>query len=230
MEVASTVELLRRLPLFADMAAGELLPLAGQTRLDQYEPEETVFYQGDASDRVWLIRRGRLKIVHQGPDGRETILEVLGAGDVFGGATLFMPRHPATAAALEPLETVSFSSEAYSEYLYHHPAVALKLIRMLGSRLHSLMALQVLAGERVERRMAHILLKLADRSGRNEPEGRLIPIPLSRQDLADMAGTTLETAIRTISRFNKEQLVKTRRGGYLVILDVPRLRELAGQD
>jgi CRP/FNR family transcriptional regulator len=105
--------------------------------------------------------------------------------------------------------------------------VALKLIRMLGTRLHSMMGLQILAGERVERRMAHILLKLADRVGRADPEGVLLTIPLSRQDLADMAGTTLETTIRTMSRFRTEGLITTRRGGYLVITDVEKLRQQA---
>jgi CRP/FNR family transcriptional regulator len=90
-----------------------------------------------------------------------------------------------------------------------------------------MMALQILAGERVERRLAHILVKLADRVGRPDPEGVLITIPLSRQDLADMAGTTLETAIRTISRFREQGWVKTRRGGYLVITGLERLQQQA---
>ena len=89
------------------------------------------------------------------------------------------------------------------------------------------MGLQILAGERVERRIAHILLKLADRVGRAEPEGVLITIPLSRQDLADMAGTTLETAIRTISRFHAQGWVATRRGGYLLITAPALLKQQA---
>ena len=89
------------------------------------------------------------------------------------------------------------------------------------------MKMNALAGERVERRLAHILLKLADRTGRREPEGTLITIPLSRQDLADMAGTTLETAIRIMSRFNLSGMVKTLKGGYLLLLDEEQLRQLA---
>jgi CRP/FNR family transcriptional regulator len=98
---------------------------------------------------------------------------------------------------------------------------------MLGNRLHSVMELHILAGERVERRLAHILLKLADRTGRKGPDGTLITIPLSRQDLADMAGTTLETAIRLMSRFNLLGMVKTLKGGYLLLIDEEQLRQLA---
>jgi len=86
--------------------------------------------------------------------------------------------------------------------------------------------MQTLAGERVERRMAHILYKLANRLGHAEADGILITIPLSRQDLADMACTTLETAIRTVSRFNKEGLIATRRGGYVVVTDPEGLEKL----
>jgi CRP/FNR family transcriptional regulator len=75
--------------------------------------------------------------------------------------------------------------------------------------------------------MAHILLKLADRVGRPDPAGTLITIPLSRQDLADMSGTTLETAIRTLSRFSQQGLIKTQRGGYLLILDREKLSAMA---
>lgn len=221
------LNLLRRLPLLADAPETDLTRLAEQTRVDHFERDAVIFYQGDACDRVWLVRQGRVKIVHQEEDGREVILEMISPGEVFGGAVLFMPHHPATAKAMEAVETVSFVSQTYSRFLLEHPAVTLKLIRMLGTRLHSMMGLQVLAGERVERRMVHILLKLADRVGRVDPEGILLTIPLSRQDLADMTGTTLETAIRTMSRFRTEGLITTRRGGYLVITNVEKLRQQA---
>jgi len=98
---------------------------------------------------------------------------------------------------------------------------------MLGNRHLSMLNMQTMVGERVERRMAHILLKLSLRVGRDTPEGKMITIPLSRQDLADMACTTLETAIRTISRFQKEGLISTHRGGYLVVKNKEKLEDIA---
>lgn len=221
------IELLRRLPLLADLPEPDLSLLASQTRVDQFEREAAIFYQGDACDRVWLLRQGRVKIVYHEVDGREVILEMISPGEVFGGAVLFLPQHPATAKAMEDSETISFSSDSYSQFLFTYPQITLKIIRLLGARLHSMMGLQILAGERVERRMAHIILKLANRVGRTEPDGILITIPLSRQDLADMAGTTLETAIRTMSRFRSQGIIETRRGGYLMITDVEMLRQQA---
>jgi CRP/FNR family transcriptional regulator len=223
----STVELLGRLPLFADLSQRDLAALAEQMRVDHFSRDAAIFRQDDETDRVWMVRHGRVKIVRHEEGGREVILEVISPGEVFGGAVLFMPRHPATAKAMEEAETVSLSREVYTQLITNHPEVALKLIRMLGKRLHSMMEIQILAGERVERRLAHILLKLAERAGRAEPEGVLITIPLSRQDLADMSGTTLETAIRTMSRFRSQEIIETRRGGYLLITDLKKLQQQA---
>jgi CRP-like cAMP-binding protein len=221
------ITLLAQVTLLAGLPERDLAALAGQARADRFEREAVIFSQGGACDRVWLLRAGEVKIIHQELDGREVILEVVSPGEVFGGAVLFMPVHPATAKAMTAAETVSVSSESYARLIEAHPAIAHRLIRMLGARLHSMMGLQIMAGERVERRLAHILLKLADRVGRPEPEGVLITIPLSRQDLADMAGTTLETAIRTISRFRAQGWVTTRRGGYLLITGLAQLQQQA---
>jgi CRP/FNR family transcriptional regulator len=219
--------LLAQVPLLADLPERDLAALATSARTDHFAPEAVVFSQGEPCDRFWLVQAGRIKIVHQEEDGREVILEMIAPGEPFGGAVLLMPCHPATARAMTDADVVSFSSDSYRRLVSDHPNLALRLIRLLGSRLHSMMALQILAGERVERRLAHILVKLADRVGRPDPEGVLITIPLSRQDLADMAGTTLETAIRTISRFREQGWVKTRRGGYLVITGLERLQQQA---
>lgn len=223
----SVTALLQQLPLFAGFPEQELAPLAAESHIHRFEAEAVVFRQGDACDRVWILHGGRVKIVYQEENGREMILEMISPGEAFGGAVLFLPQQPATARAMAVSEVVSLPSERYSQFLSDHPAAALKLVRMLGTRLHSMVGFQVLAGERVERRLAHILLKLADRLGQPDPEGVVITIPLARQDLADMAGTTLETTIRTVSRFRAQGLVKTRRGGYLVITDEARLRQQA---
>lgn len=226
-DYTNTIALLKNLFLFKDLSEPDLLFLASQSHIDQFERDSIVFYQNALADRVWILRRGQVKIVFQDEGRREVILEMISPGEPFGGTVLFMPNHPATAQAMVDIETVSFSQTIYSQFLVAHPAVSLKLVGMLGQRLHSLMGMQILAGERVERRLAHILLKLAHRTGRPDAEGVLITIPLSRQDLADMAGTTLETAIRTMSRFRTLGLVKSRRGGYLVLTNQTRLAEIA---
>lgn len=220
------IGLLHRFPLFVDVSEADLHELAARAQVRIFEPDDIIFYQGDLADRIWLVWQGRVKIVHHDEDGREVILEIISPGEAFGGAVLFFPNHPATAKALQTARLICFSSELYASLMVKHPKVTLKLLRMLGARHLSMINMQILAGERVERRMAHILLKLASRLGREESDGTVITIPLSRQDLADMACTTLETAIRTLSRFRKDGLIVTRRGGFIVVIDQGGLEEL----
>jgi CRP-like cAMP-binding protein len=224
---SAIADLLRKLPLLADVPEAAITALAAQCQATQVTRDGVIFLQDDPTDRVWMVQSGQVKIVYQEVDGREVILEMIAPGEVFGGAVLFFPTHPATAKAMEDCTLVSFSSEQYAGLLAQHPQVTMKLLRMLGARHRSMLNMQILAGERVERRMAHILLKLADRVGRPDPEGTLITIALARQDLADMAGTTLETAIRTLSRFSQQGLIKTQRGGFLIVRDRERLGAMA---
>jgi len=221
-------EFLQRVPILAEMPASERQVLLPHCRVELFAVPADIFRQGDPADRVWIVGQGAVKIVRHDEGGREVILEVIHPGEVFGGAAIFLPEHPATARPLTPsVETVSFPSEAYAQALTGSPATALKIIRMLGLRLHSTLKMNQLAGERVERRLAFILLKMAAAVGRPDPDGILLTVPLTRQDLADMSGTTIETAIRMMSRFRAEGLVKTRRGGYIILENENRLREIA---
>lgn len=219
-------QLLHQIPLLVDMTDAHIEALAGETRLERTASGQTIFYQGDPCERVYIVAAGRVKIVFHDRDGREVILEMIAQGEVFGGSVLFFPRHPATAIAMEDSTIASFSTDAYARYLLQSPQALLKMLRMLGERHLAMINMQTMAGERVERRMAHILLKLATRVGRPTDDGMLITISLSRQDLADMACTTLETSIRTLSRFQKEGLVSTQRGGYILVRNVNALKDL----
>ena len=223
----TATHLLRQFPLLSDLSDTDIAQLAAQTRFEQVDRDQPIFYQGDPCDRVWLVNSGRVKIVYHDTDGREVILEIISPGEAFGGTVLFFPTHPATAIAMEDATLASFSRETYITFLLQSPSTMLKLLKMLGNRHLSMLNMQTMVGERVERRMAHILLKLSLRVGRDTPEGKMITIPLSRQDLADMACTTLETAIRTISRFQKEGLISTHRGGYLVVKNKEKLEDIA---
>lgn len=224
--VESAVNLLGQLGLLSDLPQDDLLQLARETRYEKAARDAVIFYQGDECDWIYLLHQGKVKIVYHDEDGREVILEIISPGEAFGGGVLFFPNHPATAIAMEDTVLAKFSAQNYAKFLLDHPMVIMKLLRMLGARHLSMINMQTLAGERVERRMAHILVKLATRLGQPGDDGTLITLPMSRQDLADMSCTTLETAIRTLSRFHNQGLIETRRGGYIVVTDMAGLEEL----
>ena len=124
--------------------------------------------------------------------------------------------------------TLSLAVDEYKRLLREYPAVGVRVIEMLGERLLGVIRMRAIASERVERRIAHVLLKLAAKFGEERQEGWVINASLSRQDIAELSDTTLETAIRVMSKFRKEEWVRTLRGGYVVIVDREALRKMGG--
>ena len=215
--MASTADVLAHVPLFRELTPGELAVIAPRFREDRFERDAAIFHEGDEAVRFWVVKDGQVKIVKYAEGGKEIMIELIPPGEMFGGAAMLMPHQPATARALSPAVTLSLSIDEYRRLLREYPAVAVRVIEMLGQRLHGVIRMRAMASERVERRIAHILLKLAGKAGRETEEGLLIGLSLSRQDIAELAGTTTETAIRVMSHFRQEGWVKTLRGGYVVI-------------
>jgi CRP/FNR family transcriptional regulator len=223
----NSVEVLRQVPLFASLTDEQIATATDWFRTETFDQDALIFLEGDPADRLWVVSAGQVKIVKHTSDGQENLLEVITPGEVFGGAGLLLAAHPATGVAMTPTTALSIERELYLRLIRQHPDIALRIIHLLGERLQAAMKMRALAVERVDVRLANILLKLCDKAGAATGEGTRINLPLSRQDLADMAGTTIETAIRVMSRFRKDGLVHTEPGGYIVVLDHERLRLLA---
>jgi CRP/FNR family transcriptional regulator len=221
------VEILRQVSLFASLTDDQIAAKAEWFRVDLFDQDAMIFLEGDPADRLWVVCAGQIKIVKYTSDGQENLLEVITPGEMFGGAGLLLPLHPATAVAMTPAAALSIEREPYLRLIRQYPDIALRIIHLLGERLQAAMKMRVLAVERVDVRLANILLKLCNKVGEPADDGTRINLPLSRQDLADMAGTTIETAIRVMSRFRKEGLVHTEPGGYIVVLDHERLRQIS---
>ena len=129
--------------------------------------------------------------------------------------------------ALEPTAVSSFRGRHFFSLLETHPTLVRGLLVGLTHRLVELTnRLAELSGGRVEGRLARFFLKLADQMGQPVRDGTFIPLALSRQELADMIGTTIETSIRIMSRWGKEDIVRTEKDGF-VLLDRPALESLA---
>lgn len=224
----SDSDILGRVPLFRDLTPDQLADIAARFREDDFEQDATIFYENDLAVRLWVVKSGQVKIVKYGEGGKEIVIEVISPGEVFGGGTMLMSHHPATAQALSQLTTLSLTVEEYRRLMQDYPAVAVRVIEALGERLLSVIGTRMMASERVERRIAHILLKLADKCGVETEEGLRLTISLARQDIADLSDTTIETAIRVMSRLRKAGVIKTLRGGHVVILDTERLQEISG--
>ena len=214
--------LLTQSPLFAPLSGVERARLAQETVQQRHEKDEYLFFEGDRAEWLVFVAEGRVKMIKHSESGRETILATFGPGQIVGEVGVLVGEvYPATAQALEPTVTLSLRRDEYVKLIRAHPDLAWALISELGHRLQSAHeAIRSMAVEKVERRVARVLLRLANSAGERldgEPPGAVrITLPLSRQDIADMAGTVLETAIRAMSKFHKQGLIETQEGNIIL--------------
>ena len=223
-------ELLRTTPIFSRLSVNDRRTIAEVARVQQFEKGDTIFEQESPSDAFYAIASGRVKIFKMMPNGKDVILEVFGPGDPLGAVAAYMDRpFPASASALEDTTCVIIPRPAFFRLLETHPSLVRGLLLGLTTRLVELTnRLAELTGGRIESRFARLFLKLASEMGRAERGGTFIPLALSRQELADMTGTTIETCIRIMSRWNKDDVVRTEKDGF-VVLDVKELERIAAE-
>lgn len=210
--------LLRLNPIYHRLSEEDRRRLAAVSRVRSFGRGETIFAEGDPPDFLYTVIDGRVKVVKVLSAGKEVILEIFGPGDPVGAVAALESRpYPASAVTLAPTSCLAVQRAGFFALLESSPTLARGLLVGLSFRLVELTRrIAEVAGSRVEVRFAHLFLKLADRMGEPRQEGVFIPLALSRQDLADLAGTTIETGIRLMSRWGKERIVLTEKDGFLL--------------
>ena len=213
------VELLRRSTIFRRLAPDDRQRLAAVASVREFAKGAMLFAEGDSSDFLYTIVTGRVKVFKVTARGTDVILEIFGPGDPVGAVAVYESRpYPASTVALEPTTCVLVPRQAFFSLLEAHPTMVRGLLLGLTHRIVELTnRLTELSGGRVEARLARFFLKLADNMGQRRQDGLFIPMALSRQELADMIGTTIETSIRVMSRWGKQDIVRTEKDGFLVI-------------
>ena len=216
----SVADLLAQSTLFAPLSVEERVRLGRQFVRRTLERDEYLFFEGDPAEWLILVTQGRVKMIKHSESGRETIVATFGPGEIVGEVGVLVGEaYPATAQALEPTVTLSLARTEYVALVRRHPDLSWALIEELGRRLQqSHEAIRSLAVEKVERRVARVLLRMANTAGERLEGGAVrITVPLSRQDIADMAGTVIETAIRTLSKFQRQGFLETREGRIILL-------------
>ncbi len=221
-------QILRETPSFRRLSPEDRQRVAEVSRLRAYARGELVFAEAEPSDFFYSLASGRVKVAKMLPSGKELILEVFGAGEPLGAVAVYEARpFPASAIAMEDTTCILIPRAAFFALLERHPTLVRGILTGLTLRLIELTKrLAELSGGRVEARFARLFLKLAHDIGVLRDEGTFVALPLSRQDLADMTGTTIETCIRIMSRWGKDGIVRTEPDGF-VVLDPDTLEALA---
>lgn len=220
--------LVRSLPLFAKMADAELDRLLARASMRRVTIDESVFEQGQKASQFYLLLHGRLKVTQVTPEGQQIIVRVVHPGDLFGFAqALQRDDYPGTPIAAAESVVMCWPNEVWGSIVEQNPHLAVNAMRTIGQRLQEAHTrIREMSTEEVERRVAHAVLRLMEQAGRPEEDGIHIDFPLSRQDVAELTGTTLHTVSRLFSAWESRGIVKGGRQK-LLVRDTARLEALA---
>jgi CRP-like cAMP-binding protein len=221
---------LRYSAIFRRLSPEDRQRLAAVATVRTFDKGAMLFGEGDGSDFLYTVVSGRVKVFKTTARGTDVILELFGPGDPVGAVAAYESRpYPATAVALEPTTCMLVPRAAFFTLLESHPSLVRGLLVGLTHRLVELTnRLAELSGGRIEARLARFFLKLAGDIGQPRSDGIFIGLTLSRQEIADMIGTTIETSIRIMSRWGKQEIVRTEKDGFLVV-DRAALEALAAE-
>lgn len=202
-------ELLRTVPIFAELSETDIQALARLTTRRRYPKDTVVFFENEQGDTLFMILEGRVRVTILGDDGREVILSVLGPGDFFGEIALLdnEPRS-ATAIAAEDSELMLLHRGDFQGAMSENPSIGGALIRVLTARLrranHQISTLALLD---VYGRVARVILDIAREEGRRLKDGRIAFRRATHQELANRIGTTRETVTRMLKDLERQGLI-----------------------
>ncbi len=202
-----------KMAMFQGLEADDLRDVMGNARTRRVAQGTRIFSQGDPAETCYALIDGRVKIVQTGAEGEQMIVHFIGPGEMFGTLAVFTGGgYPADAEAVTDCVEISWSAATMTELMHRHPVVAINTLNILGRRLMQVQRrLREISNERVERRIARALLRLVEHAGRPVDGGTAIDFPLSRQDVAEITGTTLHTVSRTLSAWEERGIVELGR-------------------
>jgi CRP-like cAMP-binding protein len=205
--------LVTHLPLFAGLASNELDALLKEARAVRHPKNANVFDEGAEAHSFFVLLHGHVRAEKTAPDGQKIVVRYISAGEPFGVAEAIGLKHyPATAVATVDSVSLAWPSAVWSRLVLRHPGLAANTLKTVGGRLQEAHTRIIeMSTEEVERRVAHALLRLANQAGRKVATGIEIDFPISRQDVAEMTGTTLHTVSRILSAWEQRGLVESSR-------------------
>lgn len=224
------ISLLASVPIFSGLERAERAAIVRSVHQRPIERDAYVFQQGDPASTLYVLRGGQVRITQLTPDGNQVLLRFIRPGQMFGSIAAFgQSEYPASAQAIEASVVLAWDGETMRDLMRQYPQLALNALQHTAETIRQLQErVRELQTERVERRVARALLRLARQSGKRTANGILIDLPLSRQDLAEMTGTNLYSVSRILSAWEKQGLVEA--GRERVSLLIPHKLVLIAED
>ena len=224
-------DVVRRSRVFDGLTDAERDRWLQRATIGTFKRGHTLARQGEPARQFYLVESGFLKVLQLTAEGTELIVRFVAPGEPFGGVVaLGDAPYPVTAMVIQPSVVRHWSRDVTQDLLTHTPQVRVNIMREMATHMtDALTRVRELTTARVGQRLAHTLVRLARQCGQPCPEGVLISQPLTRQELADLTGTTLYTVSRTLSEWEARGLLETRKR--LLLLRAPKqIEALAGSD
>lgn len=221
--------LIAGLPQFQGMRPEDLDYVLANARSLRFAKDTAIFEQQGEAHSFFLLLDGHVRVVKTTPDGQQVIVRYISAGELLGIAhALGLTAYPATALTAVDCVVLAWPGALWTTFSERFPAFRGNTYKTVGARLSEAHTRLVeMSTEQVEQRVAHALLRLAKQTGKKMEDGILIDFPISRQDIAEMTGTTLHTVSRLLSAWETKGLVRSRRQK-VTIIEPHRLFILAG--
>jgi CRP/FNR family transcriptional regulator, nitrogen oxide reductase regulator len=231
MRMEHSLEVVTRSRIFDGLTDADRGTWLDASSLRLLKRRQALARQGEPAHCFYLVESGLLKLVQVTVDGKELIVRFVSAGEPFGGVVaLDGAAYPVTALAAEPSRLRAWPREALGPLLHRYPHVRTNIMREMTAHMtDALTRVRELATERVGQRLAHTLLRLMRQGGRPTPDGMLIPHLLTRQELAELTGTTLYTVSRLLSKWEADGVMQTA-GRRLIVRAPRRLQVLTTAD
>ena len=214
--------------LFIGLPEVALDAIASCARVRRLPQGVRIFSHGDDGVRAHAVIDGGVRIVQSGSDGAPVVFRFVGPGEMFGTVSMFTDaRYPADAITLSETLEASWSEAELMGLIGHYPQIAINAIRVISKRLQELQErVRELATQGAERRIAHAVVRLARQAGHSTAGGTTIDFPLRRKDVAEVAGTTLHTASRVLTAWEKAGILKSH-NQRLTVLNLPEILRIA---
>jgi CRP/FNR family transcriptional regulator, nitrogen oxide reductase regulator len=210
--------LVAHLPLFSGFSATDLDSILAESRSIRVPKNTAVFEQGEAAHSFFVLLHGHVRASKVTPTGEQVVVRYVATGETFGvAAAIGLQVYPATATAVDDSVVLAWPSAMWPRLVAQFPALANNTLQTVGARLQETHTRVVeMSTQHVEQRIAHALLRLVKQSGKKVDHGVEIDFPISRQDIAQMTGTTLHTVSRTLSAWEARGLVESSRQKIIV--------------
>jgi CRP-like cAMP-binding protein len=223
---SEVVELLGRVPVFSTLESSDLERIAQLAVPRRFEPGQAVFREGDQSDTCYVVRDGHARAIRSHGDGRTITLATFGPGDIFGELAMFEDeRRSATVEAIEPMSVVAVLGPDMRRLMTEHPGISTRLVIALGRRLREMNErLSRQSFQTVQSRVAVVLSELVAQELAEGADARDVLVTATQADLAQLAGSSRESASRFLAVLERAGVISQGRGR-LIVHDVQALKK-----